>query len=404
MFEPLSALADIHYGKSPIGLISGEGSIPVFGTGGVYAKATRSLFNGPAVIVPRKGTLSSPHYVRGPFWASDTTYAALPKQTVDANWLHYQLSQFRLELLNEATGVPSISRDWLEKIKIYHHAPNEQLTVARILGSIDSQIEATEAQIAKQERVRAGLLQVLFTRGVDEHGDLRPSREEAPQSYHETKIGWLPKGWDVAQMKDYAGAQPNSFVNGPFGSDLLASELRSEGIRVIYIRDIDGMRYRRVSTVCVEHRKAAQLAFCSVRTGDVLIAKVGDPPCMAALYLDPEDAIVTQDVIRIRPSVYADGIFISSFVNSQTVKSLIQKIVVAGTRSRVSLTDLKSLLVPRPSLLERKGISEIVSVLDRTAESLKQQISVYIDFKTALMQDLLTGRVSVAPLLESVPT
>jgi hypothetical protein len=54
--------------------------------------------------------------------------------------------------------------------------------------------------------------------------------------------------------------------------------------------------------------------------------------------------------------------------------------------------------------LERKGISEIVSVLDRTAESLKQQISVYIDFKTALMQDLLTGRVSVAPLLESVPT
>jgi type I restriction enzyme S subunit len=60
--------------------------------------------------------------------------------------------------------------------------PNEQrqVTISRIIDLIDSQIEATESLIAKQERVRAGLLQDLFTRGVDEHGALRPPREEAP--------------------------------------------------------------------------------------------------------------------------------------------------------------------------------------------------------------------------------
>ena len=60
---------------------------------------------------------------------------------------------------------------------------------------MDVQIEATEALIAKQERLRAGLMQDLFTRGVDENGELRPPREEAPHLYHETEIGWLPKGW-----------------------------------------------------------------------------------------------------------------------------------------------------------------------------------------------------------------
>lgn len=178
MFEPLCTFAEIHYGKSPASLLSEEGWVPVFGTGGVYAKATRSLFNGPAVIIPRKGTLSNPHYAPGPFWASDTTYAALPRPKVSASWLHYQLCQFRLELLNEATGVPSISRDWLAKIKIYQHSPVEQELVANVIASVDVQIKATEALIAKQERVRAGLTQDLFTRGLDEHGALRPPREE----------------------------------------------------------------------------------------------------------------------------------------------------------------------------------------------------------------------------------
>jgi type I restriction enzyme, S subunit len=195
MSEALSTFAEIHYGKSPANLLSEEGSVPVFGTGGVYAKATRSLFNGPAVIIPRKGTLSTPHYAPGPFWASDTTYAALPRPKVSANWLHYQLSQFRLESLNEATGVPSISRDWLAKIEIHKHSPVEQQTVANVIASVDAQIEATEALIAKQERMLAGLLQDLLTRGVDEHGTLRPPRDKAPHLYHQTDIGWLPIGW-----------------------------------------------------------------------------------------------------------------------------------------------------------------------------------------------------------------
>ena len=38
-----------------------------------------------------------------------------------------------------------------------------------------------EALIAKQERVRAGLMQDLFTRGVDEHGQLRPPHDPKPR-------------------------------------------------------------------------------------------------------------------------------------------------------------------------------------------------------------------------------
>src|SRR5436309_315562 len=118
MREPLQKLADIHYGKSPVGLDLEDSTVPVFGTGGVYGRAERALFQGPAVVVARKGSLGNPHLALGPFWASDTTYAVIPKRDVSVEWLFYSLSAFDLTKLNEATGVPSISRDWLYRIEL----------------------------------------------------------------------------------------------------------------------------------------------------------------------------------------------------------------------------------------------------------------------------------------------
>ena len=74
MYKRLDRFADIHYGKSPSLVVDTDGIIPIYGTGGVYARASTPLFPGPAVIVPRKGSLGSPHLATGPFWASDTTY------------------------------------------------------------------------------------------------------------------------------------------------------------------------------------------------------------------------------------------------------------------------------------------------------------------------------------------
>lgn len=37
----------------------------------------------------------------------------------------------------------------------------------------------------------------LFTRGVTADGQLRPPREEAPQLYKESPLGWIPKEWEL---------------------------------------------------------------------------------------------------------------------------------------------------------------------------------------------------------------
>ena len=115
-------------------------------------------------------------------------------------------------------------------------------------------------------------------------------------------LGEVPEHWSMKiKLVSVAESSRGSFVNGPFGSDLLSLELQDVGVPVIYIRDLKHTGYMRKSAVCVTEEKARQLEICKVVSGDVLIAKVGDPPGEACIYPENEPAaIITQDVIRIR--------------------------------------------------------------------------------------------------------
>lgn len=75
-----------------------------------------------------------------------------------------------------------------------------QRKIARILQTIDQAIEKTEALIDKYQQIKAGLMHDLFTRGIAADGQLRPPREQAPELYQETPLGWIPKEWELTTL------------------------------------------------------------------------------------------------------------------------------------------------------------------------------------------------------------
>jgi type I restriction enzyme S subunit len=190
-------------------------------------------------------------------------------------------------------------------------------------------------------------------------------------------------------------SRPGGFVNGPFGSDLLTSELTDSGVPVIYVQDIKEDEYRRLSNAHVTEDKANELLVCNVRTGDVLVAKVGDPPGIAAIYHGLERAVVTQDVIRIRPADDIVPQFLASLLNSSVGTRAIRRIIIEGTRARVSLTEFKRLLLSRPSHREQELIADRISITQRTLCTLTTDVAKTKTIKHGLMHDLLTGRVRV---------
>ena len=169
----------------------------------------------------------------------------------------------------------------------------------------------------------------------------------------------------TVQLADVAEATRGSFVNGPFGSDLLTSELQEEGVPVIYIRDIRDGEYTRVSKSFVTERKARDLAVCSVRSGDVLVAKVGDPPGIAAIYPEGEPVgVVTQDVIRIRVSRdTALPEFVVGYLNSSIGLWKVAGITIEAIRARFSLRDFKAMKVELPPIpLQREFARRVTAV------------------------------------------
>ena len=189
----------------------------------------------------------------------------------------------------------------------------------------------------------------------------------------------LFKNWQSVQLEEIALDEKGAFVNGPFGSDLLTSELVSQGVPVIYIRDIREGVYRRVSNVFITPKKAKELKFCQIEPGDILVAKVGDPPGVAAVYpKGMPTGIVTQDVIKIRvnPKLIVPE-YLVYFFNSQKGFEARKPIIVETTRARFGLTQFKEIYIPLPPIAEQKRIAAIAQKCDRLRRTRRytQQLS-----------------------------
>lgn len=202
---------------------------------------------------------------------------------------------------------------------------------------------------------------------LDKADRLRRSRRyvrELSDSFLQSVFLEMFGSWDYPRypLQELAKDERSAFVNGPFGSNLLTSELTSSGVPVIYIRDIVSGVYKRVSAVCVTEQKAKELSVCETLPGDVLVAKVGDPPGTAAIYPESQPmGIITQDVIRIRVNrslVTAE--YLSAFLNSHKGYHTLKPIIVEGTRARFGLTTYKELPIPVPPLELQQDFAEVV--------------------------------------------
>ena len=63
----LGELVTIKYGKNQKKVQSEDGTIPIYGTGGLMGFATDPLYSKASVLIGRKGTINKVRYVDHPF-------------------------------------------------------------------------------------------------------------------------------------------------------------------------------------------------------------------------------------------------------------------------------------------------------------------------------------------------
>ena len=83
----------------------------------------------------------------------------------------------------------------------------------------------------------------------------------------------LPKGWIWAELRDLALNPTQDIVDGPFGSNLKASEYIDEGIPIIRLQNIDRNEFIRKNIKFIDRQKAEFLDRHSFLKGDIVITK-----------------------------------------------------------------------------------------------------------------------------------
>ncbi|EKN13243.1 restriction endonuclease subunit S, partial [Parabacteroides johnsonii] len=213
-----------------------KGNIPVFGTGGYMTSVNECIYDGETTFIGRKGSINKPFYYNGKFWTVDTLFythsfnKTTPKfvyclfQTI--NWLRY----------NEASGVPSLSKDTIEKIKVFIPQLDEQRKISEMLSVIDARIATQTKIIEKLQSLIKGLAVTLTTKGnpntaisqcLECHSSTLQESEVLPNGLYKVfGANGLVGYTDVPQMngdailviKDGSGVGTVSYAQGKFSA------------------------------------------------------------------------------------------------------------------------------------------------------------------------------------------
>ncbi len=172
----LGEVAQVKYGKAKP---EGEGTVPVVGSGGVYAYTKMALVGFPTLVIGRKGTAGQVWLCKQPCWPSDTTFYLEWRKPIGLGFV------FEFMRINPPSGehakttLPSLQRSDLENHLLPFPPLPEQQTIANILRTVDRRIEAEENRKRALEALFKTLLHHLMT-GKVRVKDLAAGDAEAP--------------------------------------------------------------------------------------------------------------------------------------------------------------------------------------------------------------------------------
>jgi type I restriction enzyme S subunit len=315
---------------------------------------------------------------------------------IDQRYLFYAvlLPNTQSKIMRRITGSaqPGLNTTFVDSVNILVPSnTGEQSRIAEILSTVDEAIEKTEALIAKYQRIKAGLMHDLFTRGVTPDGRLRPPRDQAPSLYKQSPLGWIPKEWETIPL--------NQICNKIADRDHVTPTYVDDGVIMVSpvnLIDDDGIGFESCKKISPRDHSTNRKK-TDINPGDLILHRIGAG--LGAVRLveeDMPDFSILHSMAQIRPntamisSQYLLWAFRSDSVRRQ-ISLGIQSIGVPD----LGLDKIGKLVFPKCNEKEQSLITATlreVSISIRHERIFKDNI---VSMKAGLMHDLLTGRVPV---------
>jgi type I restriction enzyme S subunit len=329
-----------------------------------------------------------------------TGFAVVRPRKIDPDYLSYALRSpcFVETVVSRSTGVsyPAINASEVGTIEITIPAADEQRAIATFLdretARIDTLIEKKQRQIELLQEKRSALISHAVTKGLDPNVLMKDSGIEW--------LGQIPEHWDMVPLRYALSPCGDAVKTGPFGSQLLSSEMVGGSIKVYNQRNVLDRDFTSGENYITEDKYQELEAF-SVFPGDILVTTRGTigrcalfPDSAEPGILHPCLMRIQTDLSKVQPEYIALLIQDSGIVRLQ-----LQLLSNATTIDVIYSESLKSVRLPLPPTSEQ---AEILAWVTREAEKndrliakVQTGISTLQEYRTALISAAVTGKIDV---------
>lgn len=196
-----------------------EGDVPIVSSSGISSFHNQSKASAPGVVIGRKGSLGTVHYLKANYWPHDTTLWVKDFKGNDPRFIYYFLQTLHLENFDVGSSNPTLNRNHLHKIRVLF-PKEQQKKIAAILSAYDDLIENNRRRIELLEQMAEELYREWFVRFRFPGYQQAKFEKGVPADWRRTGLGSL-------------GTYLNGYAFKP-------SDLSLDGIPVIKIKEING--------------------------------------------------------------------------------------------------------------------------------------------------------------------
>ena len=333
---------------------------------------------------------------RGKAILNQHLFKVVPKPDIDKLFLKYCIDFHLPGLVNASHGstMKHITRRELKRFQLdIPEDKNEQCAIAKVLATLDIVIKQTEALIAKYQRIKVGLMQDLLTRGIDEHGQLR---HPSTHRFKPSPLGMIPEEWEITNI-----AKESTRITS--GSRWWAKYYTESGALFVRIGNLtrEHVNLRFDDVQYVKAPSGSESTRTRLESGDLLISITADLGIIGVVPHDLGEAYINQHIALVKLNQNeVNSWWVGNYLAGPITQKIITMLNESGAKAGLNLPTIASLQFPKPKYKEQLKIAGIIQEIDQTVAIEKDRLNKYQKLKIGLMHDLLTGELSVAPLLE----
>lgn len=357
-----------------------DGNIPVYGTGELPFKTCGEFKEGPTVLLGRKGSIDTPHWVDGKYWNVDTAFDTKVIGNYNMRYFWYLANIIDINPYKSTTAVPSMTQSAYDNMLIPAPSIEEQEVIAgyldEVVAKVDSLISEKQAQVEDLRKYRTSLITETVTRGLNPNAPIKLTNSEW--------FPYIPTNWSIEKFKYQATVKAN------------------------LVHPTDYIHHPQISPDSIEKNTGRLLGYKSVEEagiisdnhlfykGQIIYSKIR--PNLNKVAIAPFDGLCSADMYPIETLNnvrYFQYLMLSNPFVSQ-VSVVIQDRVKMPKINQVELGEIMILV---PPIFEQQQIADYLdektAKIDSLIEELEAQLRDLATYRQAVITEAVTGKVDV---------